>query len=63
MDTPNATHALCHSLLQGFHQEHELINPKCRRLLIERAGFTITRNHTRTTKCEYCQRANPGVWS
>ena len=37
--------------------------PKCRRLLIERAGFTITQNHIRKGKCEYCQHLIPGVWS
>jgi pyruvate formate lyase activating enzyme len=37
--------------------------PKCRRLLIERAGFTITQNHIRKGKCEYCQHVIPGVWS
>ena len=37
--------------------------PKCRRLLIERAGFTITQNHIRKGKCEYCQHVIPGAWS
>jgi len=101
MDTANATHALCHSLLRGFHQAREPMErvsewgisvllsaiadaegseyayignvpghpaentrcPKWRRLLVERAGFTIRQNHIRKGKCEYCQRVIPGVWS
>jgi len=36
--------------------------PKCRRLLIERAGFTIRQMHVQKGKCEYCQQSIPGVW-
>jgi len=36
--------------------------PKCRRLLIERAGFTIRQLHVRKGQCEYCHQAIPGVW-
>ena len=35
---------------------------KCRRLLIERAGFTIRQIHVKKGKCEYCQQVIPGVW-
>ncbi len=45
------------------HRAENTYCPKCRRLLIERAGFTITQNHIRKGKCEYCQRVIPGVWS
>lgn len=37
--------------------------PKCRRLLIERAGFTIAQNHIRKGKCEYCRQVIAGVWN
>jgi pyruvate formate lyase activating enzyme len=37
--------------------------PKCRRLLIERAGFTIRQMHVREGKCESCKHAIPGVWT
>ena len=37
--------------------------PKCRRLLIERAGFTIRQLHVRKGQCEYCHQAIPGVWT
>lgn len=45
------------------HPAENTYCPKCRRLLIERAGFTITQKHIRKGKCEYCQRVIPGVWS
>jgi pyruvate formate lyase activating enzyme len=45
------------------HPAENTCCPKCRRLLIERAGFTITQNHIRKGKCEYCQHVIPGVWS
>lgn len=37
--------------------------PKCRRLLIERAGFTIAQTHLKKGKCEGCGQAIPGVWT
>src|SRR5512146_766144 len=37
------------------HPAENTYCPKCRRLLIERAGFTITQMHLRKGKCEYCQ--------
>jgi pyruvate formate lyase activating enzyme len=45
------------------HPAENTYCPKCRRLLIERAGFTITQMHLRKGRCEYCQHAIPGVWS
>jgi len=45
------------------HPAENTYCPKCRHLLIERAGFTVTQNHVRKGKCEYCQRAIPGIWS
>jgi pyruvate formate lyase activating enzyme len=45
------------------HPAENTYCPKCRRLLIERAGFTVTQNHIRKGKCEYCQRPIAGVWS
>ena len=45
------------------HPAENTCCPKCHRLLIERAGFTITQNHIRKGKCEYCQHVIPGVWS
>ena len=45
------------------HPAENTYCPKCSRLLIERAGFTITRNHIRKGKCEFCKQTIPGVWS
>lgn len=36
--------------------------PKCHKLLIERKGYTITQNHIKDGKCEYCGEPIPGVW-
>jgi len=45
------------------HPAENTYCPKCHRLLIERAGFTVTQNHVRKGKCEYCQHVIPGAWS
>ena len=44
------------------HAAENTYCPKCRRMLIERAGYTIAQNHVRKGKCEYCQHVIPGVW-
>lgn len=36
--------------------------PKCRRVVVERMGYTIKEIHLRKGKCQYCQQAIPGVW-
>jgi len=36
--------------------------PKCRRIVIERIGFTVKAMHVRKSKCEYCQQPIAGVW-
>jgi pyruvate formate lyase activating enzyme len=36
--------------------------PKCRRTVVERAGFTVRSLRLRAGKCEYCQEKIPGVW-
>ena len=36
--------------------------PKCHKLLIERKGYTISQNHIKNGKCEYCGEPIPGVW-
>jgi len=45
------------------HPAENTYCPKCHRLLIERAGFTVKQNHIRKGKCEYCQHGIPGMWS
>ncbi len=44
------------------HRAQHTYCPKCRRLLIERAGFTVRQAHLQRGKCEYCQQVIPGVW-
>jgi pyruvate formate lyase activating enzyme len=44
------------------HPAENTYCPKCRRMLVERAGFTIRQNHIRQGKCEFCRHVIPGVW-
>jgi pyruvate formate lyase activating enzyme len=37
--------------------------PKCRRVVVERAGFTVRALHLDGGKCHFCQQAIPGVWN
>jgi pyruvate formate lyase activating enzyme len=36
--------------------------PKCRRVVVERAGFTVKALHLDAGKCRFCQQTIPGVW-
>jgi pyruvate formate lyase activating enzyme len=36
--------------------------PKCKKLLVERVGFTVRANNLRAGKCPGCSTAIPGVW-
>ncbi len=36
--------------------------PKCKKLLVERQGFTILQNKIVSSKCSYCQEPIEGVW-
>jgi pyruvate formate lyase activating enzyme len=36
--------------------------PKCKKLLVERQGFTILQNKIVNSKCSYCQEPIEGVW-
>ncbi|MGD0869208.1 MAG: AmmeMemoRadiSam system radical SAM enzyme [Bryobacteraceae bacterium] len=37
--------------------------PKCRRIVVERAGFTVRALHLDGGKCHFCQQAIPGIWN
>jgi pyruvate formate lyase activating enzyme len=37
--------------------------PKCRKVVVERAGFTVARMNLRAGKCKACGEAIAGVWS
>ena len=36
--------------------------PKCRRVVVERAGFTVRALHLDKGKCRFCQQTIPGIW-
>jgi len=36
--------------------------PKCRRVVVERAGFSVGAVHLDAGKCRFCHQAIPGVW-
>jgi len=37
--------------------------PGCKRIVVERAGFTINALHIEKGKCTFCRRPIPGVWT
>ena len=37
--------------------------PKCRRVVVERVGYTIGAMHIKNGKCQYCHEPIAGVWS
>ncbi|HMD95710.1 MAG TPA: AmmeMemoRadiSam system radical SAM enzyme [Terriglobia bacterium] len=45
------------------HPAENTYCPKCRRIVVERQGFTVGQMHVRKGKCEYCQQVIPGLWS
>jgi pyruvate formate lyase activating enzyme len=36
--------------------------PQCGNLLIERKGFSVTKNHIKDGRCSYCNRQIAGTW-
>ena len=44
------------------HPAENTYCPKCRHLVVERAGFTITQLRLKNGKCQDCQHPIPGVW-
>ena len=44
------------------HPAESTYCPKCRRVVVERAGFAIRGMHLKQGKCQFCQQAIPGVW-
>ncbi|MDP4281904.1 MAG: AmmeMemoRadiSam system radical SAM enzyme [Bacteroidota bacterium] len=37
--------------------------PKCKKIVVERKGFTVIQNNIRNSCCKYCGTRIPGVWS
>jgi pyruvate formate lyase activating enzyme len=44
------------------HPAENTYCPRCRRVVVEREGFTVNRVHIRKGKCAYCQQAIAGLW-
>ena len=44
------------------HPAENTYCPKCRRIVVERTGFTVKQMHLRKGKCQYCQQPIAGVW-
>jgi pyruvate formate lyase activating enzyme len=44
------------------HPAENTYCPKCRRVVVERLGFTVNQTHLKKGKCGYCQQVIPGVW-
>jgi pyruvate formate lyase activating enzyme len=44
------------------HPAENTYCPKCRKIVVERTGYTVGTVHIHNNKCQYCQQAIPGVW-
>ena len=44
------------------HPAESTYCPKCRRVVVERAGFAVRAMHLNRGKCKFCQQVIPGVW-
>jgi len=44
------------------HPAESTYCPKCRRAVVERAGFTVLATRLNKGKCQFCQQTIPGVW-
>jgi pyruvate formate lyase activating enzyme len=44
------------------HPAESTFCPKCRRVVVERAGLTVRALHLDGGKCRFCQQAIPGIW-
>jgi len=44
------------------HPAQNTYCPKCRRMLVERVGFTASQMLIRNNSCPFCQHPIPGVW-
>jgi pyruvate formate lyase activating enzyme len=45
------------------HEAENTYCPKCRKMIIERRGFTILANHIISNKCSFCHEPIPGIWT
>jgi len=44
------------------HPAESTYCPKCRRVVVDRTGFTVRSVHLNSGKCRHCQQAIAGVW-
>jgi len=44
------------------HPAESTYCPKCRRVVVERAGYAIRGMHLKQGKCQFCQQTIPGLW-
>jgi pyruvate formate lyase activating enzyme len=44
------------------HPAESTYCPKCRRVVVERAGLTVRGMHLDGGKCKFCQQVIPGIW-
>ncbi len=44
------------------HPAENTYCPKCRKIVVERTGYTVSTVHIHNGKCQYCQQPIPGVW-
>lgn len=47
--------------IPSLHDENTYCS-HCKRMIIERNGFTVERNHVQEGKCEFCKEPIAGVW-
>ena len=45
------------------HPAESTYCPKCRKVVVERLGYTVGAVHLKHGKCEYCHTPIPGLWS
>jgi pyruvate formate lyase activating enzyme len=44
------------------HEGENTYCPKCKKMIIERKGFTVLKNNIVNSKCSFCQEKIDGVW-
>jgi pyruvate formate lyase activating enzyme len=45
------------------HMAENTYCPNCKKMIVERKGFTILQNHIANSSCSYCQEKIDGVWN
>jgi pyruvate formate lyase activating enzyme len=45
------------------HPAESTYCPRCHKVVVERAGYTVSGVYIKNGKCRYCQQPIPGVWS